>query len=509
MEVPPKIPRLWWIVVPLAYILYLHGLSTMGLLGPDEPRYASIGREMARSGDWITPRLWGAAWFEKPALLYWLTGLGFKAGLGPDLAPRVPVALCAIGFLAFFWWILRREFGPRVGWYGVLILGTSGGWVGYSNVGVTDVPLTVAYSAAMLLGMAWMEKGDRRMLLAASALLGVAVLAKGLVPLVLVVPLLWMARRRWRDLLSPAAWLPFAAVALPWYLLCYQRNGRAFTDKFFLEHTFGRFYSPALQHVQPWWFYLPVLLAGLLPWTPLLIAAVRRHLYAGARVRLLLGWALFGLVFFSASTNKLPGYLLPLLPAVAALMAVSLDALRDARLVLGACGILLISLLLAAPVLPAALSAGLSRAPRPGFSWTWLLPFAVAAAVWYLEVRNRRPAAVLVVAVAATAGFLALKVNCGPEIDRLVSARSLWREVAARRGEVCVGDIHRSWRYGLNYYSVVPLPECAAEPRPWRVEPASGRRPLFGPAGTVPAAAPSTAWLAFVSSGVVLSPFRN
>ena len=77
------------------FFLYFFGLTRTGLLGPDEPRYAAIGRAMATTGDWITPRLWGAPWFEKPALLYWMTAAGFKAGLGVDLAPRLPVALAS------------------------------------------------------------------------------------------------------------------------------------------------------------------------------------------------------------------------------------------------------------------------------------------------------------------------------------------------------------------------------------------------------------------------------
>src|ERR1700733_5124077 len=92
-------------------ILYLYGLDRIGLYSADEPRYAAIGREMARSGDLITPRLWGEGWFEKPALLYWMVAAGFRAGLSNDLAPRVPVALLSVGFLIAFFWMLRREFG--------------------------------------------------------------------------------------------------------------------------------------------------------------------------------------------------------------------------------------------------------------------------------------------------------------------------------------------------------------------------------------------------------------
>src|SRR5215469_6869815 len=100
-----RMPRLPWLALPLAYFLYFFGLTAAGMIGPDEPRYASIGREMAHSGDWITPRLWGEPWFEKPALLYWIEGAAFRLGLNEDLAPRLPVALASVAFLIFFYWM--------------------------------------------------------------------------------------------------------------------------------------------------------------------------------------------------------------------------------------------------------------------------------------------------------------------------------------------------------------------------------------------------------------------
>src|SRR6516225_9690408 len=174
-----------WLAALLAGFLYFYGLSTTGLLGPDEPRYAAVAREMARSADWVTPRLWGEPWFEKPPLLYWMTAFGFRLGLGPEVAPRLPVAALALAFLGFYWWILRREFGTRPAWYAVLILATSAGWIGFSQTSVTDMPLTVTFSAAMLLALPWIAQGDERPLPFTAALLGLAVLAKGLVPMVL------------------------------------------------------------------------------------------------------------------------------------------------------------------------------------------------------------------------------------------------------------------------------------------------------------------------------------
>jgi 4-amino-4-deoxy-L-arabinose transferase-like glycosyltransferase len=472
--VPWKIPRLLWVVLPLAYLVYFYDLSAVGLLGPDEPRYASIAREMARSGDWITPRLWGAPWFEKPALLYWLSGLGFRLGLNTELAPRLPGALLAVAFLVFYWWTLRREFGSRAAWMAALILGSSGMWVAYSQNGVTDVPLAATFSAAMLLALPWVARRDTRQLPAAAAMFGLAVLAKGLVPVALAAPLL--LGRHVRDWLRWRVLLPFFLVALPWYALCYWRNGWTFIHEFFVVHHFSRVTSGALMHGRPVWFYLPVLVAGLVPWTPLLGLMARRPLYRDRKRVFLAVWVLVVLVLFSISVNKLPGYILPLLPAAAALMALALDEVVDARLWLAACAALLVAFPITAQVLPDAVLNGLSRAPRPQFQLVWLAAAGVALGACLLEARGKRVAAVLAVAAAAALGTGYLKTVATPELDRNVSARGLWREIGGRAGEVCIGKVKRDWEYGLNYYSVTPLPDCEKQPKALQVLPAAGGR---------------------------------
>ncbi|MBV9770083.1 MAG: glycosyltransferase family 39 protein [Bryobacterales bacterium] len=134
ISTPVSAWRNWKFLIPSGiaiFFLYFFGLTRAGLLGPDEPRYAVIGRAMAETGDWITPRLWGQPWFEKPAFLYWMTAAGFKAGLGADWAPRLPVALVSVAFLLYFFAVLRREFGDRAGAYSAVILATSAGWLAY------------------------------------------------------------------------------------------------------------------------------------------------------------------------------------------------------------------------------------------------------------------------------------------------------------------------------------------------------------------------------------------
>jgi 4-amino-4-deoxy-L-arabinose transferase len=472
------IRRAWLLAIPALFFLYLFGLAGVGLLSTDEPRYAAIGREMARSGDWVTPRLWGEPWFEKPALLYWMTATAFRAGLGENLAPRLPVALLSIGFLIFFHRALASRFGGSAAWCAAVILATSAGWLGCSHVGVTDLPLAAAFSAAMLLALDWIESGDSRLLPWSAALLGAAVLAKGLVPLALALPLAWFGRRRLGALLRARVAAPFAVVALPWYLACYLRNGAPFLKRFLWQDHIERYVSDALQHQQPFWFYLPVLAAALLPWSPALLLLFRRSAYQDVRRRFLLAWVLFGLGFFSMSNGKLPGYVLPLLPAVAALMGIALAEVRQAGSVLIASALCLIAIPIAGRLLPQVLTLGLSRAVWPRFEWYWLLPALAAGAAWFLETTARRAAAVTLLGLVVTAGVADLEVRTMPVLDRAASAQPLWREIAARREEVCISEIHRSYRYGLNYYSGTPLPDCREQPRPLCVRQVPGQPPF-------------------------------
>jgi 4-amino-4-deoxy-L-arabinose transferase-like glycosyltransferase len=458
-------PRLPWLALPLAYFLYFFGLNAAGMIGPDEPRYASIGREMASSGDWITPRLWGAPWFEKPALLYWMTGAAFRAGLSPDLAPRLPVALLSVAFLVLFCWVLWREFGCFIAWMATLILSTSAGWCLYSQSGVTDIPLSATFSAAMLLAIPWVSKRDTRLLPVAGALFGLAVLAKGPVGLILAAPL----AVRWRDLLDwlrPKIILAFLMIAVPWYVLCYVQNGAVFLNEFFWKHNVGRFTSAELQHGQTWWFYLPALAVLFLPWSALLPMGFRSSGGDFRRMFLLL-WALWPLVFFSLSVNKLPGYILPAFPAIAALTAIGLAEARHAATWLTLSALLTVAFAIAAPLVDI---GGISRAAHAAFHPMWLVPVLAANAVWILDKRGKRLAAVACVGCAAAAGIVYLKVEMG----RKTFARELWTAAKPHASQTCIGRLERSWRYGLNYYSIASLPDCSMDERQFEIAQTDG-----------------------------------
>ena len=441
-----------WLIVPLLllYVLYLGGV---GFLGPDEPRYAAIGRDMAATGDWITPRLNSQPWFEKPPLTYWLTALGNLAHLPGEWAARLPEALISVAFLIFFYVTLAKEFTPRVALAATSILATSAGWMAYSFAALTDLPMAAALGAAILLAVF-----DERRALLAGAFLGLSILGKGFVPVVLFAPVLLITRKRFQILAAAVI------VASPWFVLCWLRNGSAFWDDFFWKQHIARFLTPSLEHVQPIWYYIPVLLAGLFPWTPLVALLPKRELYNDRRLLLLGAWLLYGLLFFSIAKNKLPGYLLPLMPGVAILLGAAWDSARSKTMWLAVSALFLVALPTVTAILPDALLSGLSRT-NIAFAPVGLLFIIPAAAVWML---GRKPeSALLTVAVAAALGVVYLKYTTFPALDTKVSVRAFWRLNQSAFPTACIDNVNRAQQHGLNYYAARELPVCteAVSPR--------------------------------------------
>ena len=449
-------------ILPLLLLYVLH-LGGVGFLSTDEPRYASIGREMAQSGDWITPHLNGLPWFEKPPLVYWMTAAANRAGLRDEWAARLPVALMSVAFLAFFFVTLEREFSTQVAMIASAILSTSAGWLVYSSVAVMDVPMTVGLGAATLIAVG--DPRPRRGWLA-GALLGLAFLAKGFVPPVLFIPVWLVARgKRWAILAGAAV------VAAPWCLLCLYRNGSAFWYEFFWKHHVARFMSAAsLQHGQPYWYYLPVVLSLLFPWTPLVALLMRKKTYDDVRMRFLAVWlVLFPLVFFTVAQNKLASYVLPVLPALAILLGVALDKAGTRALAwwLAGCALPMVLLPTIAAALPEAINLGVRKT-----HWTFGLgglPFVLAAAVvWWLAFRGHTRTAVLATALTVAIGVGFLKVSSFPMLDQRVSARGFWRTHQDQAAHACLdSSVGRTWEYGLNYYAGHALPRCEGGQSGW------------------------------------------
>jgi 4-amino-4-deoxy-L-arabinose transferase-like glycosyltransferase len=445
--------------------LYLYQLDGFGVYGPDEPRYAAIGRAMAQTGDLVTPKLWGAPWFEKPPLLYWMTAFGTALGLSPDLCGRLPVAVLSLTSLAIWFDLLRREFNWRTAGISITLLATSAWWLAFSGLCVTDLPLAVFFSFAVLLSLPLLrqEPDTRHMALrfgALGACFGVAVLAKGLVPLALGLPFAWFLRRYWRQWWISCVCV--AVIACPWYVAVYLRNGFPFIQDFFIKHHFERVYSATLLHVQPPYYYLVVFLAAIFPWTALLGLLVRPGQAWDARRRFLLSVVTWGLVFFSIPLNKLPGYLLPLLPSFFVLLGSAFEHRRLAdisRAWLVASGVLIGCIPLLISILPSLLAAGKLTA-------TSLDPLTKTEVVYLafpivLALVARRSWAGLLLILCVIPEGLYLKAATFPTIDANVSARSLWRKIVPIADEICDGGTNRDWIFGLSYYRGASFPPCS------------------------------------------------
>lgn len=438
------------------------------MLGPDEPRYAAIGRAMARTGDFVTPRLWGSPWFEKPPLLYWMTALGSLAGFGPEMAARLPVAVLSLAFLAASFFLLRREFSVECAAVATALLATSAGWISYSELCLTDLPLAVFFSIAVFAALPLLRaKPDNQHLAARFAVIGVSLglasLAKGLVPVALALPFLWFLRPYWR--MWWVAIATFLIVAAPWYVAVYARNGYPFVYDFFIRHHFERIYSASLQHVQPWYYYVPVLLLGVFPWTPLFVLlAVPDHsghgLQGDRRRAFLASIVVFGFLFFSVILNKLPGYLLPLFPSAFVLLGARFEFRRVVEFSRGwlvPCAFLIAIVPLLGSVLPQSLSTGrLSLAamkPVTRVEWFYI---AVPIVVVFLA---RRSWAGLLLVLCVASGGIYLKDVAYPRLDQQVSARGLWRAIKNDPG-LCDAGTNRDWVLGLSFYRGETVPVC-------------------------------------------------
>jgi 4-amino-4-deoxy-L-arabinose transferase-like glycosyltransferase len=318
--------------------LFFYGLGAFGLLGADEPRYAQIAREMLDHSDWITPILGGKPWLEKPPLYYWQAMLSFRLAGVSDRAARLPAALDAAILMAAIYFFLRR-FRPGSELDGALITASCVGVVGFAHAAATDMPLAACFAIALLAWYAWYESRRHIDLAAFYIFLALGTLAKGPVApaLAAVIIFLFVAAKRDWPTIPRTLWIPgivlYLAVALPWYVAVQLRNPEFFRI-FILEHNLARFSTGVYHHPQPFWFFLPVFLLALMPWTfPLILAIAERARllwFEGKQAfsspedswpLFLLIWMFVPILFFSASQSKLPGYILPAVPAGALLVA--------------------------------------------------------------------------------------------------------------------------------------------------------------------------------------------
>jgi 4-amino-4-deoxy-L-arabinose transferase-like glycosyltransferase len=330
-----------FLIAGFCAFLFFYGIGQFGLIGADEPRYAQVAREMLERHDWITPVLNGHPWLEKPPLYYWQAMLAYSLFGVSDWAARIPSAIDAsLMVVAVYLFFRRFRSGLEVD--AALITASCAGVIGYARAASMDMALAAAFTVGMLSWWAWRESGKRIWLTLFYAVLALGMLAKGPVAPFLagvVIVLYATAARDFRRVVR-TLWLPgvllFCAISLPWYFAVQMRNPEFFRT-FVLEHNLARFSSDLYHHREPFWYYVPVTALALLPWTVLVVAALVRPIRSWWEQRqspvseepraefqfsLFAGcWLIVPVVFFSVSQSKLPGYILPAVPAGALLLA--------------------------------------------------------------------------------------------------------------------------------------------------------------------------------------------
>lgn len=328
-------------IVVIAF--YLYGLGHIPLLGPDEPRYAQVAREMLLRSDLVTPTLGGHTWFEKPALLYWLMIAAYKLFGVHEWTARLGPTICGMLTIAAVWLVGREvdrtEKARNFGFYCLLVTASCLGLIVFSRAASFDVVITMTTTwslAFFILHELPTTRNKRGLLAGFYAFVGLSLIAKGLVGLVIpfgVVGVYYLLRCRWpqRSVWLSLIWgVPLAlAVSALWYGPVIARHGWSFIDEFFIQHHFARYVSNKYHHPQPIYFYPAIILMLAVPWTPFLIWAwvkARRWTWRAndsvSIVRVFsLAWLVLPIVFFSFSGSKLPGYILPALPAAAILIA--------------------------------------------------------------------------------------------------------------------------------------------------------------------------------------------
>lgn len=364
-----KFPVYLWIIVAVVIVgLYFFGLNFVPFLGPDEPRYAQVAREMFERGDWLTPTLGNAHWFEKPALLYWLMILAYHVFGVSEFSARFFSAVCGLLIVVGIFRLCARieKMQMKNGWFSQnanglakfagITLATSIGLIVFSRGATFDILLTFAVTFA-LINFFYFEIyaplsrqaedsheyfiGDLGYLALFYVFIGIGLLAKGLIGAVLpfgIIFTYFLLQLRFpsRMFIYSFFWgLPISIlVACAWYLPMYLTHGQPFIDEFFVQHHFARFISNKYLHPQPFYFFLWVLPLMTLPWLPFLLAAfwnIKNWRRGGGQIEndrlriFALAWLIFPLVFFSFSGSKLPGYILPALPGTMILIG---DGLR-------------------------------------------------------------------------------------------------------------------------------------------------------------------------------------
>jgi len=489
------------------------GGDRMGLVGADEPRYAQIAREMLEAhsetchelhakmvprslrlkdiknplrcvdGGTVTPILYGHPWLEKPALYYWRAMSSFKEFGVSDWAARLPSASGAF-LLILMIFVHMRRFRPGGQLDAALITASSVAIIGFARGASTDMQMAAPFCIGMLGWYAWYETGLKFWLFDLYFFVAAATLAKGPIApfLALCIILLFLGLRRDWSALRRTIWVPgvllYLAMVLPWYIAV-QRENPTFVEKFFVQHNLERFATNLYEHRQPFWYYLAVMLIGLMPWTAIALRALVAAMSASIaewKARLnpkcylglpragdvfpefLVLWALFPVVFFTFSKSKLPGYILPSIPPLTILTGDYLNRIRRAGLPkwllwshAAACALVTFVIVLAPQHM-------VYDTLVPPARWL-VIASAAAALVFFAVVKTVRLGGIAQVRSATLFPVLGALVFLlgfhGHDLDLNYSARPLAREMQQQAPQVrlvAVEGVKRDMVYGLAFY---------------------------------------------------------
>lgn len=506
-----------------AFVLFfglvpIFGGDQLGLVGADEPRYAQIAREMLAqhveicgqrhatilprglhaedlrnsyaclTGGTVTPILNGRPWLEKPALYYW-RAMGFFLEFGvSDWSARLPSSSGALALIVLIFLHMRR-FRPGGALDAALVTVSSLGIVAFARGASTDMQLAAPFCIGMLGWYAWYETGKKFWLFDLYFFGAAATLAKGPVApfLALVIIFCFTALRREWSLLRRTIWIPgvllYLIMVLPWYIAVQRRNP-TFVRSFFLEHNLERFATNRYQHHQPFWFYVAVLVLGLMPWSFLALRALvdavgmaaaewkaRRnpqHYLSNMRAgdafpEFLVLWALFPIVFFSFSGSKLPGYILPSIPPLTILTGDYLNRVRRQGLpgwLLGLhaclCAVMVFVLVLAPQHMKYE-----TLVPPPGWlAVAAIAGVAIAVLVVALVKRGGIPQVLTATLIPVLGMLIFLLGFHGKDLDLNYSARPLARGIAEKApGVKAIASlgVRRDMDYGLTFYRNQPV----------------------------------------------------
>jgi len=484
------------------------GGAGMGLVGADEPRYAQIAHEMLvrfdsahtlreRLSACVTPYLYGRPWLEKPALYYWRAMFAFQDVGVHDWSARLPSLSFAFVMAGLIYLHMRRF---RRGGHldAAIITVTCAGIIGFSRGASTDMQMAAPLAIGLLGWYAWYETDSKFWLFDIYFFTGVATLAKGPVaPFLATLILVAFAflRREW-SILRKTIWWPgivlYFAMVLPWFIAVQIQNPTFFRE-FFLEHNLQRFATDRYQHVQPFWYYLVVVVLAMMPWTVLAVRALvdgiqtsvaewrLRRLNPKRRVpnrpgdafpEFLVLWALIPIVFFSFSQSKLPGYILPSIPPLAILTGDFLFRRRKPGLnrwvLLGHAAVCAV-MTVAALLLPWFVAHGNKVPPSHALIIAGLAGFGAALLI-LIVVKGYGVARLRLVTTAVLAVLVLFLYGVGPLfgipavgatkrvihlLDRAYSARPLadrLETLAPANEAVAVFRVRRDVEYGLSFY---------------------------------------------------------